>query len=111
MKLDGSKPSDSCLTAAATSKSVVSTGKLFVKVPCGDCSLILVSVYADAGLLELLGGFGVSVGTDGGAFPARSAFSRSALILLSSLSAAILSLILCLASTSSCFSLFFAAAT
>ena len=95
-----------------TSKSVLSTLKLLVMFPDGVDRRKRVSVYDEAGLLVP---DDTDVGTvdtfgAGAACPARSAFSRSALILRSSLSAAILSLIFCLASMSSCFSFFFLAA-
>ena len=110
MKLETSRSPASWLIAAATSNRVVSTGKIFVMVFPGICRRSRVSVYDDAGLLPPLADRGGAAATGGGAWPARSAFSRSDFKRLSSLSAAILSFILCLAAISSCFSFLFAAA-
>ena len=112
MKLETSNPPDSCVTALATSNSVVSTGKLLVMVLEGVCKRNRVLVYADAGLLTILEDIADPNGAETfGAWPSRSAFAFSAFSRLSSLSAAISSLNLCLAAISSCFSRFLAAAT
>ena len=113
MKLTTSTP-DSTVTADATSKRVVSTGKDFMMFPEEVCRRSRVSVYAAAGF-EATGPEIVEAATAlvaaGSARPSRSAFSFSALSRRSSLSAAIFCLIRSLAAISSCFSRFFAAAS
>ncbi len=84
-------------------------------LPVGSCNRRRVSVYADAGFEatgpEVVGRKALAFGAAGGALPSRSAFSFSDFNRRSSLSAAILALILSLAAISSCFSLRFAAAS
>ena len=84
-------------------------------LPVGSCNRRRVSVYADAGFEatgpEVVGRAAAAFEAGGGARPSRSAFSFSDLIRRSSLSAAILALILSLATISSCFSLRFEAAS
>lgn len=113
VKLPTSRP-DSWLMTEATSNNVVSTEKDFWILPVESWSRSRVSVYADAGFEETgpdaVEGpvAGVVAGTER---PSRSAFSFSAFRRRSSLSAAIFSLIRCLAAISSCFSFRFAAAS
>ena len=105
---------DSCVTAAATSKRVVSTGNDFWTLPEGVCSRSRVSVYAAAGFEatgpEVVGG-AAAFGAAGGARPSRSAFSFSVFSRRSSLSVAIFCLMRSLAAISSCFSRFLTAAS
>lgn len=93
---------------------MVSTGNVFIILPLLVCKRNRVSVYAAAGLEvtapDVVGREGAA-GCGGGAWPARAAFSFSALRRRSSLSAAILARIRAFASISSCFSFRFWAAS
>ena len=98
-----SNPSSS-LTALATSNSVVSTGKLFMMVADGACSLSLVSAYAFGPSAFAGAAVSFADGSCGSASPLRAAFSISFLRARSFLSRSIWSMIFCLASASSFFS-------
>ena len=105
---------ESWLTADATSNRVLSTGKAFWMLPVGSCRRSLVSVYAAAGFEVTGPGVVGTVAVPGAvdiARPSRAAWTFSAFKRRSSLSAAIFCLIRSLAAISSCFSLFFAAAS
>lgn len=104
----------SWLTAEATSKRVVSTGKVFVMLPPDVWKRRRASVYADAGFDVTGPEVAAGAATDccaAGARPSRSAFSFAAFRRRSSLSSSILDLIRCLAAISSCFSLRFFSAS